>query len=102
MIQKDIAGTFDDPAYSKAVSIKTNGMPEEMQLFAIELAKEALEKCSNYEEMAKKMKLEFDKRYGATWHCIVGTQFGSYLNHEANRNTFFFIGREGFLLWKTV
>ena len=28
------------------------------------------------------MKKEFDKKYGPTWHAIVGRSFGSYVTHE--------------------
>lgn len=28
------------------------------------------------------IKREFDKKYGPTWHCIVGRNFGSYVTHE--------------------
>jgi hypothetical protein len=27
------------------------------------------------------MKKEMDEREGGTWHCIVGTHFGSFVSH---------------------
>jgi len=27
------------------------------------------------------MKKEFDKKFGTTWHCVVGRNFGSYVTH---------------------
>src|SRR5579859_676646 len=31
------------------------------------------------------MKKEFDKKFGTTWHCVVGRNFGSYVTHGTPR-----------------
>ncbi|KAI3926531.1 hypothetical protein MKX01_011427 [Papaver californicum] len=32
--------------------------------------------------LASTLKREFDDEYGAAWHCIVGTSFGSFVTHS--------------------
>jgi len=32
-------------------------------------------------DIAAQIKKEFDKRHGATWHVVVGRNFGSYVTH---------------------
>ena len=33
-------------------------------------------------DIAAYIKKEMDKRFGPTWHCVVGRNFGSYVTHE--------------------
>jgi hypothetical protein len=37
----------------------------------------ALEKYNIEKDIAAYIKKEFDKKYGPTWHCIVGRNFGA-------------------------
>lgn len=39
------------------------------------------------------IKKEFDKKYGPTWHCIVGRNFGSYVTHETKHFLYFYLGQ---------
>lgn len=39
---------------------------------------QAFEKNSVEKDIAENIKKEFDKKHGATWHCIVGRNFGLY------------------------
>lgn len=56
-------------------------MPENMQQAAIEVSKVAKEQNEVEKEIASHIKKEFDSRYGTTWHCIVGRNYGSYVTH---------------------
>ncbi|KAI9278438.1 dynein light chain 1, cytoplasmic [Phascolomyces articulosus] len=67
---------------TKAV-IKSADMSEEMQQEAIECSTQALEKFNIEKDIASHIKREFDKKYGVTWHCVVGRNFGSYVTHES-------------------
>nr|KJB38569.1 hypothetical protein B456_006G261500 [Gossypium raimondii] len=67
----------DDPKLSpesttsppKKVIIKSADMKEEQQ-------KEAAFEKNNVEKyVAERIKKEFDKRHGPTWHCIIGRNF---------------------------
>lgn len=46
------------------------------------------------------MKQEFDKRFGTTWHVIVGRNFGSYVTHETRHFIYFYLGQIAFLIFK--
>ncbi|KAI9010919.1 dynein light chain 1, cytoplasmic [Phycomyces nitens] len=67
---------------SKAV-IKSADMSEEMQQEAIDCSTQALEKYNIEKDIAAHIKREFDKKYGPTWHCVVGRNFGSFVTHAA-------------------
>ncbi|THW96009.1 hypothetical protein D6D17_07524 [Aureobasidium pullulans] len=61
--------------------VKSADMTEDMQQEAIEVAQEAMEKFNIEKDIAHHIKKTFDERKGATWHCIVGRNFGSFVTH---------------------
>jgi dynein light chain LC8-type len=61
--------------------IKNVDMTEEMQQESVEIATAALEKYNIEKDIAAQIKKEFDRRHGATWHVVVGKNFGSYVTH---------------------
>ncbi|CAG8444852.1 2568_t:CDS:2 [Funneliformis caledonium] len=63
--------------------IKNVDMVDEMQREALDCANQALEKYNIEKDIAAYIKREFDKKYGTTWHCIVGRNFGSYVTHAS-------------------
>ncbi|RAO74126.1 uncharacterized protein BHQ10_010138 [Talaromyces amestolkiae] len=65
-----------------AVHVRSVDMTEDMQQEAIEVATEAMEKFHMEKDIAQHIKKEFDSRKGATWHCIVGRNFGSFVTHD--------------------
>jgi len=75
-------------------------MPDEMQQDAIEIANQALEKFQVEKDIAAHIKKEFDKKFSPTWHCIVGTGFGSFVTHETHCFIYFYLGRMAILLFK--
>ena len=54
----------------------------------------------NWTDCAQLIKEEFDKQIGATWHCIVGTSFGTFITHQAKTCMFFSVGHMKVLLFK--
>ena len=52
-----------------------------MKNIAIELAKEIRKTVTTNQEVAKKLKSEFDQQFDCTWHCLVGSDFGSFITH---------------------
>ncbi|KAG6435450.1 hypothetical protein SASPL_100324 [Salvia splendens] len=60
---------------SKKVIIKSADMKEDIQKEAIDIAIGAFEKFSVEKDVAEHIKKTFDKKYGPTWHCIVGKNF---------------------------
>lgn len=57
----------------------------------IDLAREAQEKHNVEKDQAAFIKKELDKRYGPTWHCVVGRNFGSYVTHETKHFIYFYL-----------
>ncbi|OMP82526.1 Dynein light chain, cytoplasmic [Diplodia seriata] len=52
-------------------------------------------------DIAQYIKKEFDDKRGATWHCIVGRNFGSFVTHETKHFIYFYLGHCAILLFKT-
>ncbi|KAL2039255.1 hypothetical protein N7G274_007923 [Stereocaulon virgatum] len=81
--------------------IKSADMSDEMQQQAIDVSQTAFEKFSIEKDIAQYIKKEFDMRAGATWHCIVGRNFGSFVTHETKHFIYFYLGHCAILLFKT-
>ncbi|XP_032638776.1 dynein axonemal light chain 4 isoform X3 [Chelonoidis abingdonii] len=53
-------------------------MPEEMRVEAMELCVTACEKyATNNESAAKMIKETMDKKFGSSWHVVIGWPFGT-------------------------
>ncbi|KIO24644.1 hypothetical protein M407DRAFT_76703 [Tulasnella calospora MUT 4182] len=76
-------------------------MTEEMQKEAIEICQAAMAAHKVEKDIASYCKKEFDKKYGPTWHAVVGKNFGSYVTHETKHFIYFYIGPIAFLIWKS-
>lgn len=51
-------------------------------------------------DIAAYIKKDFDARHGPTWHCIVGTKFGSYVTHESMNFIYFIVENLAVLLFR--
>ncbi|VDQ11954.1 unnamed protein product [Trichobilharzia regenti] len=60
----------------KKAVVKNADMSEDMQQFAVDITAQAMEEHNIEKDVATFVKKEFDKKYGPTWHCIVGRNFG--------------------------
>jgi len=85
---------------AKAI-IKNVDMAEEMQQESVDIAVAALEKHSIEKDVASFVKREFDRKFGPTWHVVVGKNFGSFVTHETKHFIYFYIGPLAFLIWKS-
>lgn len=89
----------------------------EMKRDAIDKVKDVLIQAQEYlghtdiheDEVSKKMKEYFDKKYQPNWNCIVGIftsfymlgkNFYSSFSHESKTFIFFYIGQIAVLLYK--
>ncbi|CAI9765854.1 unnamed protein product [Fraxinus pennsylvanica] len=88
-------------AAGKKVIIKSADMKEDIQKEAVEIAIAAFEKHNVEKDVAEHIKKMFDKKYGPTWHCIVGKNFGSYVTHETNHFVYFYLDSKAVLLFKS-
>ncbi|WFD20660.1 Dynein light chain [Malassezia caprae] len=64
----------------KAV-IKNADMEQDMQQEIVEMAADAMMRFELEKDMAAHMKRTADKKFGTTWHVIVGRSFGSFVTH---------------------
>jgi dynein light chain LC8-type len=86
----------------KEPKVSASDMSKEMQQEAISCARQALKTYKVEKDIAAYVKKEFDKKYGAPWHCIVGQKFGSYVSHEDESFAYFYFGEVAFLLFKST
>lgn len=53
------------------------------------------------QECSKQIKETMDKRFGATWHCIIGKNYGFEVTHEQENLLYlFYQGNIAVLLFK--
>lgn len=92
-------------AESVNAKVKAADMPSEMQVHAFRCARMAYDSQSDgfsSKQLAFAIKKEFDKAYGPAWHCIVGTNFGSFVTHSVGGFLYFSIDKVSILLFKTA
>lgn len=54
-----------------------------------------------FQGAARLIKETMDKRYGATWHCVVGEAFGFEVSYEVKNLLYmFFAGNLAIAVWK--
>lgn len=79
-------------------------MPDDMLEDAIKVTREALEGIEDWESqgdaVVDKLKKSFDEKWGPHWHAVVGTNFGSFVTHEARRFVYFYVADKAVLLFK--
>ena len=85
----------------KAV-IKTTDMPDELQYDAITFANQAMVLSNLDRDVSSFVKKEFDRKYGPTWHCIAGENFGAQVTHEYSQYIFFILDNMAVLLWRSA
>lgn len=83
------------------VIIKNVDLAQDLQEYCIRVSQDALGKFNLEKDIAAYIKKEFDKKYGPTWHCIVGRNFGSYVTHETKHFIYFYLGQVAILLFKS-
>lgn len=81
--------------------IKGRDMDDAMIHEVINATKEALNDYTVNKEQAEYIKNLFDKKYGPTWHCIIGKDFGSYVTYQSQHMIQFTMDGYTILLYKT-
>ncbi|KAH0518898.1 Neuronal pentraxin receptor [Microtus ochrogaster] len=73
--------------------VRHSDMPEEMRVETMELCVTACEKFSNNNESAAKMiKETMDKKFGSSWHVVIGEGFGFEITHEVKNLLYLYFG----------
>lgn len=83
--------TQETPASGfRSANVIHSNMSSKMNDYCISLASFKLKEFdkgeySHYKDIAKELKEDFDKKYGGSWHVIVGKSFGSFVTAERNK-----------------
>lgn len=80
--------------------IKRTDMVDEMLDYAIEVSFEGMKLYELEVDIARYIKQKFDQRFGPVWMVIVGSNFGSFVTHQAQHFAYFYIGQKAILLFK--
>ncbi|GLV34217.1 uncharacterized protein CBL_00147 [Carabus blaptoides fortunei] len=82
--------------------VRQSDMNEEIKGEAIELAVTACEKhAANNEAAARMIKESMDKKFGPSWHVVVGEGFGFEISYECKNLLYlFFGGNVAICIWK--
>lgn len=83
------------------VVIKSTDMCAEMQDETVSVACCALESCRIEKDIAAYIKQELDRKYGTSWQCVVGRNFGSYVTHETHTFIYFYVHNIAIMVFKT-
>ena len=81
--------------------VSMEDMPYEMKNDVVECFREAASLYGDETDMAVHLKKELDKKYGRTWHCVVGREFGSNVTYQVNNFIHVFVDRYAVLAFKT-
>ncbi|KAL3312136.1 hypothetical protein Ciccas_009275 [Cichlidogyrus casuarinus] len=82
------------------ITINSCDMDDDEHLYAIEYIQKVMQSKEDEHALASKIKEEFDKRFGAAWHCFIGYNFGSYISHESGHFIHMNIADRTVLLFK--
>ena len=90
---------------SKKKIVFAEDMTDRMMNRAIDVGKAAFNNPQNQgkpnQRIATFIRTTFEKEYGKSWNCVVGSNFGSYVTHEIKTYIYFSV-QPGIivLLWK--
>ncbi|KAF9822417.1 hypothetical protein SFRURICE_017692 [Spodoptera frugiperda] len=82
--------------------IRHSDMSEEMRVEAVELTVTACEKYSQNNELAARMVKEaMDKKFGPSFHVVVGESYGFEVTYECTNICYmYFGGNQAICIWK--
>ncbi|XP_061373512.1 uncharacterized protein LOC133315850 [Gastrolobium bilobum] len=106
--RRSLCGSQVDLGYVFAVNgvkVVSADMPPFMQIHAVDFARKAFDSMEKFtsKTLAFTLKKEFDRVYGSAWHCIVGTNFGSFVTHSVGGFLYFSMDQKLYiLLFKTA
>ncbi len=55
-----------------------------------------------FQEIAGFIRQTFDQKYPATWHVLVGRNFGCFVTHEKSKFSYFYVGQMGVCMFATA
>merc|ERR1719313_1313827 len=79
---------------------KTSDMHEDMRGDAMDSVQTAIDTKPNFEAAAKTVKEFMDKKYGPSWHCIIGSSFSFEVTYQMKMLLHMYFNGYGVLLYK--
>jgi dynein light chain 4 len=87
-------------SFSKPI-IKSTDMSSDLLSEALDMVVSAVDQKPSYEAAAKAIKEGMDKKFGPTWHCIIGGAYGFDITMQSESLLYcFYQGKVGVLLFK--
>ncbi|XP_076762439.1 dynein axonemal light chain 4 [Xylocopa sonorina] len=79
-------------------------MTDEMKQEAMELCVTAAEKyADNYESVSRMIKETMDKKFGASWHTVVGEGYGFEITYQLKHLLYMYCaGNLAICIWKSA
>ena len=101
---KDQGQAFDAPEIKSPV-VQFYNVNTDIKDHCFRIAEETLqlhlkEEIKYFKTMAEKIKFSLDKRFGGSWHVVVGPDFGSYVSFERGSAIMFSLNNFSFFIWK--
>jgi hypothetical protein len=75
-------------------------MSSAIEAVVFEVTLQAIDKYYTESYIAEDITDELKKRYGGTWHCIIGN-FSSYVYYTSNHYIYFHIGGKYYLIFQS-
>lgn len=82
------------------VLILDTDMEDDMLITAIDIVEKTYQSNISNQEIAHKLKEDFESKYYPTWICIVGKSFGCKVNAQMKHYLCFQIGNKTIILYK--
>lgn len=82
------------------VLILDTDMEDDMLITAIDIVEKTYQSNISNQEIAFKLKEDFEQKYYPTWICIVGKSFGCKVNAQKKHYLNFQIGNKTIILYK--
>lgn len=88
-------------AFAKPI-MRSSDMSSDVMSEALDLCVSSIDKSNgNYELAARTVKEAMDKKFGPTWHCVIGGAFGFDCTYQHQNLLYaFYQGKIGILLYK--
>eukprot|EP00658_Telonema_sp_P-2_P076567 TRINITY_DN672_c0_g1_i3.p1 TRINITY_DN672_c0_g1~~TRINITY_DN672_c0_g1_i3.p1 ORF type:complete len:122 (+),score=44.48 TRINITY_DN672_c0_g1_i3:191-556(+) len=80
--------------------VKQSDMHDEMKSDAMDTIQTAVDTKPSPEAAAKHIKEFMDKKYGQSWHCIIGAGFGYEVTYHRKHLILMYFNGLGILLYK--
>lgn len=82
----------------KSVDMHPETASEVLEVITMGMDKHAATK--NYEAAAQLIKATLDKKFGASWQCVIGEGFGFDVTYQEKNMQYIFYGNVGILVYK--